>query len=77
MSHLLTVGLAQYSSGRDCMEIVAAAKAAAAEIVVFPEMYSNGYTCFDPNASPGLVLATFDLAAIRRTRDEERFRWQI
>ena len=31
------------------MEIVAAAKAAAAEIVVFPEMYSNGYACFDPN----------------------------
>jgi predicted amidohydrolase len=31
------------------MEIVAAAKAAAAEIVVFPEMYSNGYECFDPN----------------------------
>jgi deaminated glutathione amidase len=29
------------------------------------------------DASPGLVLATFDLAAIRRTRDEERFRWQI
>ena len=29
------------------------------------------------DASPGLVLATFDLAAIRRTRDEERFRRQI
>ena len=29
------------------------------------------------DASPGLVLATFDLAAIRRTRDEERSRWQI
>ena len=49
MSQLLTVALAQYPSGRDCMEIVAAAKAAAAEIVVFPEMYSNGYACFDPN----------------------------
>ena len=49
MSQLLTVALAQHPSGRDCMEIVAAAKAAAAEIVVFPEMYSNGYACFDPN----------------------------
>jgi predicted amidohydrolase len=49
MSQLLTVALAQYPSGRDCMEIVAAAKAGAAEIVVFPEMYSNGYACFDPN----------------------------
>ena len=29
------------------------------------------------DASPGLVLVTFDLAAIRRTRREERFRWQI
>jgi len=29
------------------------------------------------DASPGLVLATFDRDAIRRTRDEERFRWQI
>src|ERR1700739_4220673 len=48
MSQLLTVALAQYPSGRDCMEIVGAAKAAAAEIVVFPEMYSNGYACLDP-----------------------------
>jgi hypothetical protein len=31
MSQLLTVALAQYPSGRNCMEIVAAAKAAAAE----------------------------------------------
>ena len=46
MSQLLTVALVQYPSGRDCMEIVAAAKAAAAEIVVFPEMYSNGYAYF-------------------------------
>jgi len=28
-------------------------------------------------ASPGLVLATFDLAAIRKVRRDERFRWQI
>lgn len=49
MSRLLTVALAQYPSGRDCAQIVAEAKAAAAEIVVFPEMYSNGYARFDPN----------------------------
>jgi hypothetical protein len=34
----LRVALAQYPSGRDPAEIVAAAKAAAAGIVVFPEM---------------------------------------
>jgi predicted amidohydrolase len=45
----LKVALAQYPSGRDCAEIVAEAKALAAEIVVFPEMYSNGYARFDPD----------------------------
>ena len=49
MSQLLTVTLAQYPSGWDRTQIVADAKAAAAEIVVFPEMYSNGYARFDPN----------------------------
>jgi predicted amidohydrolase len=49
MSQSLTVALAQYPSGRDCEQIVAEAKAAAAGIVVFPEMYSNGYARFDPN----------------------------
>jgi hypothetical protein len=48
MSRTLTVALAQYPSGRDCKKIVADAKAAGAEIVVFPEMYSNGYARFDP-----------------------------
>ena len=28
-------------------------------------------------AKPELLLATFDLAATRRTRREDRFRWQI
>src|SRR5277367_227293 len=41
--------LAQYPSGRDCAEIVAQAKATSAEIVFFPEMYSNGSARFDPN----------------------------
>ena len=29
------------------------------------------------DTSPGLVLATFDLGAIRKARRGERFRWQI
>jgi deaminated glutathione amidase len=29
------------------------------------------------DSSPGLVLATFDLGAIRKARRVERFRWQI
>src|ERR1700756_2316808 len=44
----LRVALAQYPSGLEPAEIVAEAKAAAADIVVFPEMYSNGYARFDP-----------------------------
>jgi predicted amidohydrolase len=47
MSQLLTVALAQYPSGRDCTQAVAEGKAAAAEIVVFPEIYSNGYARFN------------------------------
>lgn len=45
----LKIALAQYQSGRDVGEIVGEARAAGAEIVVFPEMYSNGYTPFDAN----------------------------
>jgi deaminated glutathione amidase len=44
----LRVALAQYLSGREPAAIVAEAKGAAADIVVFPEMYSNGYARFDP-----------------------------
>jgi predicted amidohydrolase len=29
------------------------------------------------DASPGLAVATFDLAAVRKARVEDRFRWQI
>jgi predicted amidohydrolase len=29
------------------------------------------------DTSPGFVLATFDLGAIRKARRQERFRWQI
>jgi predicted amidohydrolase len=145
MEMQLRVALAQYPSGREPAEVVAEAKAAAADIVVFPEMYSNGYARFDPDDlaararwctdvhdlagdhacgdvriaqmrgrafetvmgiavanypsprcdghsfavdpsgaiivmadhSPGLTIAEFDLAAIRRARLEDRFRWQI
>jgi predicted amidohydrolase len=45
----LRVALAQYLSGCEPADIVAEAKAAAADIVVFPEMYSNGYARFDPD----------------------------
>jgi deaminated glutathione amidase len=48
MGMQLRVALAQYLSGREPAAIVAEAKAAAADIVVFPEMYSNGYARFDP-----------------------------
>jgi predicted amidohydrolase len=48
-AYQLRAALAQYPSDRDCAEIVAEAKAAAAEIVVFPEMYSNNYARFDPD----------------------------
>jgi deaminated glutathione amidase len=36
-----------------------------------------GHIIVTGDASPGLVLATFDLAEIHRTRDDERFRWEI
>ncbi|MFL5267485.1 MAG: hypothetical protein ACJ8AH_12980 [Stellaceae bacterium] len=48
METQLRVALAQYPSGREPAAILAEAKAAAADIVVFPEMYSNGYARFDP-----------------------------
>jgi deaminated glutathione amidase len=43
----VNVALAQYPSNRDPAMTVAEAKEAAASIVVFPEMYSNGYARFD------------------------------
>jgi predicted amidohydrolase len=49
VAELLRVALAQYPSGRGCAEIIAEAAEAEAEIVVFPEMYSNGYAPFDPS----------------------------
>src|SRR5579863_9306119 len=46
----LNVALAQYMSGCDPARIASEARAAGAEVVVFPEMYSNGYARFDPTA---------------------------
>jgi predicted amidohydrolase len=45
----LKIALAQYLSGGDVGEIVGEARAGGAEIVVFPERYSNGYAPFDAN----------------------------
>jgi deaminated glutathione amidase len=44
----LRVALAQYPAGREPADVVAEAEVLAADIVVFPEMYSNGYAHFDP-----------------------------
>jgi deaminated glutathione amidase len=43
----LRVALAQYLSGCAPEVIVREAKAAGADLVLFPEMYSNGYAAFD------------------------------
>lgn len=43
------VALAQFTSDRDPMAIIAEAKMAAAHVVVFPEMFSNGYARFEAN----------------------------
>jgi deaminated glutathione amidase len=45
------VALAQYLNDSDPPIIVEEAKIAGAEVAVFPEMYSNGYTRFDPEGS--------------------------
>ena len=47
MQTCLKVALVQYLSGCDPIAIIAEAKRACAEIVVFPEMFSNGYARFD------------------------------
>jgi deaminated glutathione amidase len=51
MAAELTVALAQYPSDSDPAQILACAKEGQAEIVVFPEMYSNGHASFDLNDS--------------------------
>jgi deaminated glutathione amidase len=74
MEAFLPVALAQYPSGRDCEKIIAEAKANGAEIVVFPEMYSNGYARFaadDAAARADWVAAaeSIDGALVGRFRE--------
>lgn len=49
MANDLHIALAQYSGGRDPAAIVEEAKDAGAEVVVFPEMYSNGCAGLEAN----------------------------
>ena len=49
MKRPLRVALAQQPAGRDPLGIVRRASSAGADIIVFPEMYSNGYARFDPD----------------------------
>lgn len=51
MPALVNVALAQYGVDADPAEVISRAKAEGAEIVVFPEMFSNGYSSFDPDDS--------------------------
>lgn len=53
----VTVGLAQYLPGRSPSIVVEEATDAHAEVVVFPEVYSNGYASFDPNDSAAFASA--------------------
>jgi deaminated glutathione amidase len=49
MAAHLKVALAQFSSDHDPAQIIVQAKSGGAEIVVFPEMYSNGHASFHAN----------------------------
>lgn len=74
----LRVALAQYLPGEEPAEVVGAAQCTGAEIVVLPEMYSNGYAPFERDDSAakarwceaaealdGAFLASFREAARR------------
>jgi deaminated glutathione amidase len=52
----LKVALAQYSCDCDPVQIIAEAKRQHAEIIVFPEMFSNGHASFDANDSAAREL---------------------
>ncbi len=51
MTTLLYVALAQYLNGSDPASIIEECHRGGAEVVVFPQMYSNGYARFDPEDS--------------------------
>ena len=44
------VALAQVTTGADADVVCAAAAAQQAELIVFPEMFSNGYSRFEPDS---------------------------
>jgi deaminated glutathione amidase len=48
------IALAQYLNDRDPATIIEEAKRAGAHVVLFPEMFSNGYTRFDPTDSAAI-----------------------
>ncbi len=48
MTGTLTVALAQQPADRDPVDVVHQAAALGADVVVFPEMFSNGYARFEP-----------------------------
>ncbi len=48
MGQTLRVALGQYLHDSDPSPIIGKAKSAGADVVVFPEMYSNGYNAFNP-----------------------------
>ena len=62
MPSSLSVALAQYAIDRDPSDIIRRAKAAGAEVVVFPELFSTGYAGWtSPNAGEPLNIANRNL----------------
>lgn len=77
MPHLLRIALAQQPGGEDPAGIVRRAAAGGAEIVVFPEMYANGYARFAPGDASAEAAwragaDTPDGAFVGRCRDAAR-----
>jgi predicted amidohydrolase len=71
---LFRIGLAQVMTGADPDAVCASAAAERAELVVFPEMFSNGYSRFDPNSDASRKAwlegaEPLDGAFIRRFQD--------
>lgn len=74
MPNHLTIALAQYSIDRDPAAVVQEARNAGAEVVVFPEMFSNGYVRFDPADARAFErwqkgAQTFDGTFVTKFRD--------
>ena len=67
MDTILRVALAQVNAGTDPAPVLASARDAGADIVVFPEIYSNGYARPDPADSA--AVARWHECAL--TRDSE------